>query len=59
MKPNNPNQRREFLKKGILATGGITVIPPHVMFAGRSKGSFAPSDKVNLACVGIGHRGGR
>jgi len=59
MIPNNPNQRREFLKKGMLAAGGITIIPPHVMFAGKSKTSFAPSEKVNLACVGIGHRGGQ
>lgn len=58
MKPDVPNQRREFLKKGILAAGGMTIIPSHVMFAGGKKGSFAPSEKVNLACVGIGHRGG-
>lgn len=52
------NQRRNFIKKGILATGGITVLPSSVIFAGAKKGTVAPSDKVNLACVGIGHRGG-
>jgi len=51
-------QRREFLKKGIVAAGGISIIPSNVLFAGAKRGSYAPSDKVDLACVGIGHRGG-
>ena len=58
MKSNNPNNRREFIKKGILASGGISIIPSRVMFAGAKTGSYLPSEKVNVACVGIGHRGG-
>lgn len=63
------NQRRDFLKKSLIAAGGISIIPGNVLFAGdkiwkagtqayRSK-SFVPSEKINLACVGIGHRGGQ
>ena len=56
-KPNTQNidkSRRDFLKKSMLAAGGISVIPSSVMF-----GAVKPSDKVNLAGIGIGHRGGR
>lgn len=61
-------QRREFLKKGALAFGSISILPSHVLFARpelRNKAgeiirraSVAPSDKVNMAFCGIGHRGG-
>ncbi len=34
----------------------ISIIPSAVL--GKSHGHIAPSDKVNLACCGIGHRGG-
>ena len=51
------NQRRDFLKKSLIAFGGISVIPGNIIFAGESNSSFLPSEKVNLACVGIGHRG--
>ncbi len=50
--------RRDFLKKGLLAAGGISIIPGKVIFANANKKSYLPSEKVNLACVGIGHRGG-
>ncbi len=50
--------RRDFLKKGLLAAGGISIIPGEVIFANAKKKSYLPSEKVNLACVGIGHRGG-
>lgn len=62
------NQRREFLKKGALAFGSISILPSHVLFARpeiRNKegeiirrATVAPSDKVNMAFCGIGHRGG-
>lgn len=49
--------RRDFVKAGALgAAAGISVIPSRTM--GKSLGHVAPSDKVNLACCGIGHRGG-
>lgn len=42
-------QRRSFLK-GSLATGALTVFSPNILRA-------ASTDKVRLACVGIGNRG--
>lgn len=50
--------RRNFLKTGSLAAfglSGISIIPSSVL--GKSMGHVAPSDKVNLACCGIGNRG--
>jgi predicted dehydrogenase len=65
---NSSNQRREFLMKGALALGAITVVPSHVLFAKKEirdsegnllrRASVVPSDKVNMACCGIGNRGG-
>ncbi len=59
--------RRSFLKKSTLTGAAFTVVPSHVLFSKpelRSKtgevirrASFVPSDKVNLACCGIGNRG--
>ena len=55
MENNNVNQRRDFIKKSLLTVGGISVLPSNMIFA---KGNtVAPSDKVNLALIGIGHRG--
>ena len=50
--------RRDFLKTGATAAlglSGFTLISPAVL--GKSMGYVAPSDKVNLACIGIGNRG--
>ena len=62
------NQRRDFLKKSLLTVGGISVIPSNLIFGGAKtwneetqsmKNTFVkPSEKVNLAGIGIGHRGG-
>ena len=52
---NETNQRRDFLKKSLLTMGGISIIPREVIFARPN--SVLPSEKVNLACIGIGHRG--
>jgi len=50
-------KRRNFIKASALSSlAGYTIIPSTVL--GRSHGHVAPSDKVNLACCGIGHRGG-
>lgn len=52
-------KRRNFIKTGssvLSAAAGISIIPSTVL--GKASGSIAPSDKVNLACCGIGHRGG-
>lgn len=63
MKPKKSNfsqsfPRRSFLK-GIAATGAVSWMAPHMIFAatGRAAGSVSPGQKVNLACVGIGNRG--
>ena len=50
--------RRKFLKTGATAAfglSGLTIISPSVL--GKSMGYVAPSNKVNLACIGIGNRG--
>ncbi len=50
--------RRDFLKTGATAALGLTgftVIAPASL--GKTMGYVAPSDKVNLACIGIGNRG--
>lgn len=50
-------KRRNFIKASALSSlAGYTIIPSTVL--GKSHGHVAPSDKVNLACCGIGHRGG-
>ncbi|MEZ5041330.1 MAG: Gfo/Idh/MocA family oxidoreductase [Saprospiraceae bacterium] len=50
-------KRRNFIKASTLsAMAGYSIIPSTVL--GKSHGHIAPSDKVNLACCGIGHRGG-
>jgi len=75
MKKNKENQtnesteRRDFLKKSLYSLGGISVLPYQNIFGGEkvwneatqslSPSSYAPSEKVNLACIGIGHRGGQ
>ncbi|MDR1102688.1 MAG: twin-arginine translocation signal domain-containing protein, partial [Tannerella sp.] len=52
----NQISRREFLQKSGVAALGLTVIPGFV--AGKSiSGQTAPSDKLNIAVVGIGGMG--
>src|ERR1700761_6876735 len=60
---NNPvtaSMRRRSFLKGILATGTLSVITPRTLFAqdGSAIPTVAPSGKVNIACCGIGNRGG-
>lgn len=60
--------RRKFIQKAATTFGAITIIPAHVLFAKNeirnASGEIirtrvvAPSDKVNMACCGIGNRGG-
>ncbi|MDK2979421.1 MAG: hypothetical protein PWP52_2135, partial [Bacteroidales bacterium] len=48
--------RRKFLETGALAAAGLTVVPSSVL--GKSMGhAAAPSDKLNIAGVGIGGMG--
>ncbi|MCP4311529.1 MAG: Gfo/Idh/MocA family oxidoreductase [Bacteroidetes bacterium] len=60
--------RRKFIKKSTAAFGAFTIVPAHVLFAKKEirnkqgemirPASVVPSDKVNMACCGIGNRGG-
>ena len=43
-------RRRSFLK-GVLATGAVSMFAPRLVFGA------SPTNKINLACVGIGNRG--
>ena len=47
--------RRSFLKTGTVAAAALTVVPSSIL--GKSHGYTAPSDKLNIAGVGIGGRG--
>lgn len=44
--------RRDFLKSGAAALAGITIAPSSIL--GKSFGHVSPSDKLNIAAVGIG-----
>ena len=45
--------RRRFLSTVGLATAGLTIVPRHVL----GRGFQAPSDRLNIAAVGVGGRG--
>jgi predicted dehydrogenase len=47
--------RREFLG-GALSAAAVTIVPRHVL---GGPGYVAPSEKLNLACVGVGSQGTR
>ena len=47
------NNRRNFLKKSLVAAAGITVIPRHVL----GQGFLAPSDQLTKAIIGVGNMG--
>ena len=47
--------RRSFLKTGAAALVGFTIAPNSIL--GKAHGSLAPSDKLNIAAVGIGGMG--
>ncbi len=46
--------RRDFITKSSLAAAGITILPSYVV---GGLGHVAPSDKLNIACIGIGGKG--
>ncbi len=45
--------RRSFLSTAGLAAAGVTIVPRHVL----GRGFTAPSDRLNIAAVGVGGRG--
>lgn len=46
--------RRKFLLNSALVSSAISIVPRHVL---GGKGFVAPSDKLNIACVGVGGKG--
>jgi predicted dehydrogenase len=46
--------RRTFLASAAAVTAGFTIVPRHVL---GGQGTTAPSDKLNIACVGVGGMG--
>ena len=57
MEKNKKNgmSRRKFIGNVSLATAGVTVLPSHVI---GGLGHSAPSDKLNIAGIGVGGVGG-
>ena len=47
--------RRSFLQKSATAAAALTIVPSSIL--GKSHGYAAPSDKLNIAAVGIGGMG--
>jgi predicted dehydrogenase len=53
-KKNEANRsRRDFLKNSSLAAAGFFIVPRHVL----GRGFVAPSDKLNIAGIGVGGKG--
>lgn len=53
-KKENAFSRRDFVKKSLVATAGFTIIPS---FTVSGLGHIAPSDKLNIAGIGVGGMG--
>jgi len=47
--------RRSFLQRGTAAAAALTIVPSSIL--GKSHGYTAPTDKLNIAGVGVGGRG--
>src|SRR5688572_27766301 len=54
MKSRNHVSRRQFLGKTAMAAGAFTIVPRHVLGGAKF---VAPSEKVNIAMVGVGGQG--
>ena len=56
MKSNNTSKisRRDFIEISALTIGGLTIVPAHAV---SGLGHIAPSDKLNVAGIGIGGMG--
>ena len=46
--------RREFMGSTAAAAAGLMIVPRHVL---GGKGYQAPSDTLNIGCVGVGGKG--
>jgi Oxidoreductase family, NAD-binding Rossmann fold/Oxidoreductase family, C-terminal alpha/beta domain len=60
---NTKQNRRDFLKKSLLAAGAITILPSYGLYSKQTTAGKAaralPNEKVNMAFCGIGNRGGQ
>ncbi len=54
IKKGNTLSRRDFVGKSLVATAGFTIVPS---FAVSACGHMAPSDKLNIAGIGVGGMG--
>ncbi|WP_316792683.1 Gfo/Idh/MocA family oxidoreductase [Pedobacter frigoris] len=50
------SSRRKFLTQALLASAAVAATPSFLY--GQSQSRFGAGEKVNLACIGIGNRGG-
>ena len=58
MHPNRAHtSRRNFLKSSA-AFSALTILPSYIALGNKSSTGLAPSEKVNLAVIGIGNQGG-
>ncbi|TKK66410.1 Gfo/Idh/MocA family oxidoreductase [Ilyomonas limi] len=48
------NSRRNFIRNGATALAGLYIVPRHVL---GGSGFIAPSDKLNIAGIGVGGKG--
>ena len=55
--PKSSVSRRGFLKSSA-AFGALTILPSYIALGNKSSTGLAPSEKVNLAVIGIGNQGG-
>src|SRR5688572_9522928 len=53
MKKNTRSSRRKFLRNASVVTAGIFIVPRHVLGCGY----VAPSDRLNIAGIGVGGKG--
>ena len=49
------SSRREFIRNSAITAAGFMILPRHVL---GGKGFIAPSDRLSVACIGVGGRGG-
>src|SRR5690606_16787517 len=54
MNAKNNIDRRGFITSSATALAGLTIVPSHVV---SGLGYVAPSDKLNVAAIGIGGKG--
>lgn len=54
MQPEQPNSRRDFIKKAGLGLAVFSIVPRYVL---GGNGFIAPSDKLTKAVIGVGGMG--